>query len=61
MFIKEYKNSLLQDHICKRCGRAWNEYGEEIYDTYIIDKVREYSGTITVICPMCEFEMRREK
>ena len=54
MFIEKYKNSLLQCFICDRCGRVWNDDGREITDNYIKGKIREYSGTITVICPMCE-------
>lgn len=54
MFIKEYKNSLLQNHYCIKCGRVWDDDGKEITDSYLKDKIREYTGTITVTCPMCK-------
>jgi len=54
MFIKEYKNDLLYHYACKKCGRTWNDDGEEITDIYLSNKIYESETTLIVICPMCE-------
>ena len=54
MFIKKYKNNLLQHYVCANCNRVWNDDGEEVTDNYLLNKIRKCNTTITVICPMCD-------
>ena len=56
IIIKEYQNSILQIHACKKCGRVWDEYGEEVLDSYMKYKYKETYLTIKVMCPFCSRE-----
>jgi hypothetical protein len=53
-FYKEFKNSLLQQYVCKRCNRVFNEYGEVVNDKYVADKTRKSKNTIHAICSDCK-------
>ena len=55
---KKYKNDLLQVHRCKICGKVWNDYGEEVKDSYLKMKYSECDLTITVICDSCKTKIK---
>ena len=61
MYIKAFKNSLLQCYYCRECGRVWDYSGDEVIDWYVKSKMMYSKLTLNITCPMCENMNKFEK
>ena len=62
MNYTKYKNSILQYHHCTKCGKVWDNYGEQVTEEHKFMYTDKQSyNVVSCICPLCENRIIYEK